>query len=121
MRARNARRVELPMLERGARDDLEGLSRNWIAALYLARAGVAELADAGDLKSPELKGSCGFDPHPRHHAFNDLRGGRVAQVGWGETSSVHLGVHLDPHSPVFLDALRSFDELSFRSNALTAR
>ena len=30
-------------------------------------AEVAKLADAQDLKSCEPKGSCGFDPHPRHH------------------------------------------------------
>lgn len=30
-------------------------------------AGVAELADAQDLKSCDPKGSCGFDPRPRHH------------------------------------------------------
>ena len=30
------------------------------------RAEVAELADAQDLKSWDLKGSCGFDSRPRH-------------------------------------------------------
>jgi hypothetical protein len=29
-------------------------------------AGVAELADAQDLKFCDPKGSCGFDPRPRH-------------------------------------------------------
>ena len=29
-------------------------------------AGVAKLADAQDLKSWDPKGSCGFDPRPRH-------------------------------------------------------
>ena len=32
-------------------------------------AGVAELADAQDLKSWDPQGSCGFDSHPRHKAL----------------------------------------------------
>ncbi len=32
-------------------------------------AGVAELADAADLKSAEPKGSCRFEPGPRHHVL----------------------------------------------------
>ena len=32
----------------------------------MSGAGVAKLADAQDLKSWDLKGSCGFDSHPRH-------------------------------------------------------
>ena len=34
------------------------------------RAGVAELADAGDLKSPASCEACGFDSRPRHHLFS---------------------------------------------------
>jgi hypothetical protein len=33
----------------------------------LVAAGVAELVDAADLKSSEPRGSCGFNPHLRHH------------------------------------------------------
>lgn len=35
--------------------------------LPVKNAGVAELADAADLKSAEPKGSCRFEPGPRHH------------------------------------------------------
>ena len=35
---------------------------------FHAYAGVAKLADARDLKSRDLKRSCGFDPRPRHSA-----------------------------------------------------
>jgi hypothetical protein len=34
--------------------------------LNLKCAGVAELADAQDLKSWAPQGACGFDSHPRH-------------------------------------------------------
>ena len=36
------------------------------ARVLTGRAGVAELADARDLKSRVPKGACGFDPRPRH-------------------------------------------------------
>jgi hypothetical protein len=36
-------------------------------------AGVAELADAQDLKSWAPYGACGFNSHPRYHVFNDLQ------------------------------------------------
>jgi hypothetical protein len=35
-------------------------------------AGVAELADAQDLKSWAWQRACGFDSRPRHHLFNNL-------------------------------------------------
>jgi hypothetical protein len=35
----------------------------------LLDAGVAELADAQDLKSCFAKAECGFDPRPRHHSL----------------------------------------------------
>src|SRR5262245_42600700 len=36
------------------------------------QAGVAELADAQDLKSWVPKGACGFDPRPRHQIIEQL-------------------------------------------------
>ena len=35
----------------------------------MPKAGVAELADARDLKSRVPKGACGSDSHPRHQEF----------------------------------------------------
>ena len=37
-----------------------------------AYAGVAKLADARDLKSRDLKRSCGFDPRPRHQIPQEI-------------------------------------------------
>ena len=39
-----------------------------VQMVHSFRAGVAELADARDLKSRVLKGTCGFDSRPRHLA-----------------------------------------------------
>jgi hypothetical protein len=57
-----------PLVARGVcDDDRDDVRRQlvWRAILHL-NAGVAELADAQDLKSCDPKGSCGFDPRPRH-------------------------------------------------------
>jgi hypothetical protein len=39
---------------------------NRVNYTFHSHAGVAELADAQDLKSCDAKASCGFDPRPRH-------------------------------------------------------
>ena len=44
------------------------------ARVLTGRAGVAELADALDLKSRVPKGACGFDPRPRHQKRDTHRG-----------------------------------------------
>ena len=41
-------------------------------------AGVAELADAQDLKSWVPQGACGFDSHPRHHILRRFAIVRIA-------------------------------------------
>jgi hypothetical protein len=55
----------------------------------LRGAGVAELADAQDLKSCDPKGSCGFDPRPRHKTLSNLRECcRLEDVTTGTTPQV---------------------------------
>ena len=49
-------------------DGVKSLVRRAIIPL----AGVAELADAQDLKSWVSKEACGFDSRPRHHKTKDL-------------------------------------------------
>src|SRR2546428_11988558 len=65
------------------------------ARVWTSRAGVAELADARDLKSRVPKGACGFDPRPRHQtrtSAGELAVGNRANIvgngggprrGWG--------------------------------------
>ena len=38
---------------------------------FQQQAGVAELADAQDLKSWAAQAACGFDSHPRHHFLKE--------------------------------------------------
>ncbi len=40
---------------------------NLFMTKFLIKAGMAELADARDLKSRGLRGPCGFKSHSRHH------------------------------------------------------
>ena len=48
---------------------------------------MAELADAGDLKSPDPQGSCGFDSHRSHWQIEYRGGGEWREVaGLGSAS-----------------------------------
>jgi hypothetical protein len=67
MNDRGERPAELTT--RYSQDDMKRLaSRNMVLD-----AGVAELADAQDLKSWAAKAACGFNSRPRHHKINELR------------------------------------------------
>ena len=46
-------------------------AKSLVRRAIILQAGVAELADAQDLKSCGPKGPCGSDPRPRHQVFWD--------------------------------------------------
>ena len=49
------------------RDQNDGGVKSLVRRAIIPRAGVAELADAQDLKFCGARAPCGFDPRPRHH------------------------------------------------------
>jgi hypothetical protein len=56
---------------------------------------VAKLADARDLKSRDPKGSCGFDPRPRHQELTNYRGRRRIIARMGDSPTLSLGPPAD--------------------------
>jgi hypothetical protein len=55
-------------------------SKSLLRCDILQQAGVAELADAQDLKSWVPQGACGFDPRPRHKPIPIMRGFRLIRL-----------------------------------------
>ncbi len=54
------------------RTEVEDRVNSLVRRAIIPLAGVAELADAQDLKSCDPRGSCGFDPRPRQSFYDDF-------------------------------------------------